>query len=332
MALILATSTPACAAISGFGDLEKVDCVGDGCGDASLDTSAADTLGVDTSVEDSTIIDTSSSDTSSEETASQDSSTPDTSTLDTSTLDTGTPDTGTPDTGSPDSGSDAGACGSTAGPTMVKVGSFCIDSTEVTNAQYKAFLAGTPGPQPSYCSWNTLYIPAVGWPYAAGRDNYPVTNVDWCDAYAYCKWAGKRLCGKIGGGTNAYDAYATSALSQWYYACSGGTGLTYPYGSTLVSMRCQDGDIMPNQSVPVATKPLCVGGFPGLYDMSGNAWELEDSCDASGDAAGPAADHCHVRGGSYTKPTTSDALKCDGDDFVQRSDIWPFVGFRCCSP
>jgi hypothetical protein len=35
----------------------------------------------------------------------------------------------------------------------------------------------------------------------AGSGNFPITNVDWCDAYAYCAGIGKRLCGKIGGGT-----------------------------------------------------------------------------------------------------------------------------------
>src|SRR5271154_1861991 len=41
-----------------------------------------------------------------------------------------------------DSNSDASDCpGTTGGPTPVRVGTYCIDSTEVTNAQYIAFLA-----------------------------------------------------------------------------------------------------------------------------------------------------------------------------------------------
>jgi len=40
-------------------------------------------------------------------------------------------------------------CPDLAGPTMVNVGGFCIDSTEVTNAQYLAFLSTNPAPSTS---------------------------------------------------------------------------------------------------------------------------------------------------------------------------------------
>ena len=38
------------------------------------------------------------------------------------------------------------------------------------------------------------------WPVPASRQDYPVVNVSWCDAYAYCASHEKRLCGKVGGG------------------------------------------------------------------------------------------------------------------------------------
>ena len=130
----------------------------------------------------------------------------------------------------------AGGCPGSAGPTMVNVGSFCIDSTEVTNAQYAQFLSASVTPQsvtgnPSQCAFNASYVPSSDWP-ATGKDDVPVVYVDWCDALAFCSWAGKRLCGRIGGGANDYNEHDVAFVSQWYHACSANGTLVYPYGNT----------------------------------------------------------------------------------------------------
>jgi len=69
----------------------------------------------------------------------------------------GTSGTGASGTG----GSGAGGCGGLPGPAMVTIplpsgDSFCIDSTEVTRADYHAFVAAGPplSLQPACCSWN----------------------------------------------------------------------------------------------------------------------------------------------------------------------------------
>jgi len=96
-------------------------------------------------------------------------------------------------------------CPGDAGPTMVRVGSFCIDSTEVTVAHYAAFVDAYPSldAQPPACSFNTSLAPV--WPEDAGvpAPDMPVRYIDWCDAYAYCLWAG--ACRSRGG---AYSTYA----------------------------------------------------------------------------------------------------------------------------
>jgi formylglycine-generating enzyme required for sulfatase activity len=182
-----------------------------------------------------------------------------------------------------------------AGPRLAAIGGFCIDSTEVTNAQYAQFFAAkgsdTSGQIPA-CSLNQTYKPSANWPGPANQLSLPVALVDWCDAYAYCKWAGKRLCGKIGGGPNPYTAYADPAFSQWFHACSNAGRNPFPYDGTYRPEAC-NGFNGPNgchhdPGVPAGTCALapvgsysqCQGvrGFAGVFDLSGNAFEWEDSC------------------------------------------------------
>ena len=91
---------------------------------------------------------------------------------------------------------DDGACEQGLGPPAVRVEGVCVDSTEVTNAHYQAFLEQMPSAAagPDVCDWNDSFVPQ-GWPLATGTEDHPVGGVDWCDANAYCAWAGKRLCG-----------------------------------------------------------------------------------------------------------------------------------------
>jgi formylglycine-generating enzyme required for sulfatase activity len=220
---------------------------------------------------------------------------------------------------------------------MVSVGAFCIDSTEVTSAQYTAFLeAGAPPAQLADCASNTDYRPKRGVPYARGRDDDPVTYVSWCDAYAFCKWAGKRLCGKIGGGSlgGMSDSMDASA-SQWLAACSHGGLHVYPYGDTYDPSAC-NGPANPDYGgkiAPVGSVTSCVGGYAGLHDMSGNVAEFEDSCRRL-DGGGL---HCEFRGGSFAEagasaPTWTSCGTTAGKDGVDDPACCSDLGFRCCSP
>lgn len=228
-----------------------------------------------------------------------------------------------------DAGADAAAqpcqCGDTgcgACPTvpMVAAGGYGIDATEVTNADYAAWLATSPEPelQPADCQWNTSFVPAADWP-ASGKSGHPVVHVDHCDARAYCRWAGKRLCGRIGGGANAYGDFADSQKSQWQNACSGGGVKAYPYGAQYVAGACNGADFGSGVSVVVGSATSCEGGYPALFDMSGNVWEWEDSCEG---------DLCRIRGGSFSQGAA--ALGCAADSALPPESTGKSVGFRCC--
>jgi sulfatase modifying factor 1 len=225
---------------------------------------------------------------------------------------------------------DAGGCPGTGGPAMVETPlGFCVDSTEVTNAEYAAFLTavGTDVTgQDAWCSWNASYTPSSGWP--ATNADAPVVYVDWCDAFAFCKWAGKRLCGQIGGGPNAFTAYADAKKSQWQAACTAGGAQTFPYGSTYDGKACNGFDYGAGKLV-TAGIATCTGGYPGLFDMSGNANEWEDSCDGQTGAT----DHCRFRGGSYEYKNPY--LMCSGGGGPineVRNVTDKTIGFRCCGP
>lgn len=224
---------------------------------------------------------------------------------------------------------------------MKFVDGFCIDSTEVTGQQYEEFVnaAVDVQSQSQVCLGNTSFTPQGGWPVATDAFNKPVTYVDWCDAYAYCKWAGKRLCGKIGGGSNAYGDFVDATRSQWYDVCSNGGRNTYPYGGTWDPLACNgyDGPDGCNGSTSfgnctlddVGTHSKCQGvlAYAGVFDMSGNAMEWEDSCEPDPDG-GP-VDNCRLRGGSIYALGESD-MACNADSWDPRSDALYSIGFRCC--
>lgn len=199
----------------------------------------------------------------------------------------------------------------------------CIDKTEVTQEQYSAWLGSSPSTsgQPTGCSGNTSFVPSCNY-NPVTTANKPVVCVDWCDAFAYCKAAGKRLCGAIGGGTVAPASNTDPAKSQWHLACTQNGTRTYPYGSIFDKLACvglDNNNFIATQNV--GSVPTCQGGYPLLYDMSGNAAEWEDSCETNGD--------CYARGGHYLSVPAD--LACAAKPKFPRMSHDKSRGFRCCA-
>jgi len=248
-------------------------------------------------------------------------------------------------------------------PVMVPGESYLIDAHEVTVNEYAAFLATNPttAGQGSRCSWNDSFEP--GWISSGAKDaadaegnsvddscrgwlenqqtalrgNRAVACVDYCDAVAYCRWAGKHLCGKIGGGTldvtsPDHSNAATDAMqSEWYAACStGGTNL-YPYGPTYMKGVCNDKG---NDIEVAGTFAGCTGGPPDAFDMSGNVSEWTDECTSYGGRAA-AGQNCLERGGAFWGE--ADDLTCGKDSKGMTNNRESMLsipgnttGFRCC--
>jgi formylglycine-generating enzyme required for sulfatase activity len=132
----------------------------------------------------------------------------------------------------------------------VTLRAFYIDKTEVSVAQFEAFVDAT-GYQttseakgdPVEYTWHAFDAPE--------RQDHPVRWMSWHDANAYCLWAGKRL----------------PSEAEWEKAARGTEGLLYPWGNAWDGARVPHGDTAAVTAFPQGASPYDVLG------MAGNVWE-----------------------------------------------------------
>jgi formylglycine-generating enzyme required for sulfatase activity len=190
----------------------------------------------------------------------------------------------------------------------VYLNGFYIDRYEVTNGRYRAFTDTTGYPQPPAPSWDADYF---------GKSDYPVLNVSWRDAQAFCSAAGKRL----------------PSEAEWEKAARGSEPGSRTWANWTV-------DGLANLARPDVSGPAPVGSFRadvspfGAYDMAGNVHEwvndhygLYSGNPAPLENAGAAK---VVRGGSFAfrPPDLSPSWRASLDPAVSLGADSP-VGFRC---
>jgi formylglycine-generating enzyme required for sulfatase activity len=214
---------------------------------------------------------------------------------------------------------------------MVQHSLGCIDAHEVTSADYAAFTAKVFDPAlasrlPIGCIFkNAEHAYTAGHPELGSR---PATDIDWCDAYAYCLSLDKHLCGLPGGGAVALAEAAVTTKSEWYAACSKEGSRVVPYTDAVSGTSQEAGLCVLNagQTLPVDRSPnACEGGYPGLFDMVGNVEEWIDSCEGQNETS-----DCIAMGSAYDDDLSLADSSCGSIFRVGRNSTKATVGFRCC--
>jgi formylglycine-generating enzyme required for sulfatase activity len=212
------------------------------------------------------------------------------------------------------------------GPShTVYLDAYYIDKYEVTNSQYRACVnAGVCEAQEK--GSNTFENPEF--------DSYPVGNVNWDMAKAFCEWRGGYL----------------PTEAQWEKAARGTDGRTYPWGEeapmdeTFGNFKYEgykeDPQGFDGNTVPVGSYEKGVSPF-GVYDMIGNVYEwVADwfsptyyQISPSSNPLGPENGECMygsgackvMRGGSWTSSAYSTSGRIESSPSFASGD----VGFRC---
>lgn len=232
-----------------------------------------------------------------------------------------------------------------------------IDQSEVTVDQYQTWLTAV-GAKPldwaslgsaGECNWkeglpsnpagssadacrmtiDTLTEHQENDPFQATK---PIRCVDWCDAHAYCKWAGKRLCF---GTNNSGLLTPVGKPFEWDIACNVDNSHPYPYGASYDPRACNV-DQSPARGCITANGTVCGPTAVGFLeacratrsspsDLSGNVQEWIGLCDKPGGADAL----CNRRGGSYLDPP--ERATCLYIGAAARRDRDRSTGFRCCA-
>jgi serine/threonine-protein kinase len=230
----------------------------------------------------------------------------------------------------------------------VSIDAFWIDQTEVTNSMFAKFLNDQGNQLNDGIAWlepgsghrgiKYGYIEEHNDSFSTldGYDDYPVIEVSWYGAAAYCAWIGGRL----------------PTEAEWEYAARGPDGNQYPWGNTFDGERVNYCDKYCPESwkdktfIDGAIRWTDVGSYPegvswcGALDMAGNVWEWVNDWwsenyytnSPTDNPDGPESGDFRIgRGGSwYDEGWRMNSICRKGLQSSSARMHW--VGFRCVSP
>lgn len=235
-------------------------------------------------------------------------------------------------------------CPSGKGAEMVLVqgprGPFCIDRTETKKGEYKAFLddVGSNAKAlkeehkgladfPQCAEVNYGFGPegihdSSDWNWNPWEFMY---SIDLCDAHAYCKWSGKRLCGNTDGKPGTLESASSPGTSEWMWVCTNGGTTKFSTGNEYKEGSCprHGGGTKPKEG---KENPCHGQGSPFdniEYIMSGVV-EFTSECSIDKDGI----NRCPIRGSDFNYDT--DGASCS---YIGTVNIQTFanIGIRCCA-
>jgi formylglycine-generating enzyme required for sulfatase activity/TolB-like protein len=143
----------------------------------------------------------------------------------------------------------------------VNLSAYWIGQTPVTIGQFRDFTKASDGYETTFghkFDWDKKK-PSYGW----NGDDYPMVNVDWHEAQAYCMWAGGDL----------------PTEAQWEHAARGPRNFLYPWGNEWDPTRLQWSLGKPGSAHGTAKVTAHDAGksLYGCFDMAGNVaqWCLD---------------------------------------------------------